>query len=95
MINIDEVLEFINRRFSIDCNWNTGNCYYFTIILKSRFPRGSIYYDVIDGHFLFKLDDNYYDWSGNVEPDGYLVEWEYFDEYDKLQKKVIIRDCIM
>ena len=95
MINIDEVLEFINRRFPIDCNWNTGNCYYFAIILKSRFPIGSIYYDVIDGHFLFKLDDNYYDWSGNVEPDGYLVEWEYFDEYDSLQNKVIIRDCIM
>ena len=95
MIKIDKVLEFIKRRFPYDYNWINGNCYYFAIILKSRFPEGSIYYDVIDGHFIFKLDDNYYDWTGKIEPGKCLVEWEYFDYYDSLQKKIIIRDCIM
>ena len=91
----DSVIEFINRRFPNDSNWCTENCYYFALILKDRFPNGAIYYDVIHGHFVFKLNGKYYDHTGIVSyGDWYLVEWEKFDEYDKLQKKVIIRDCL-
>lgn len=89
-----EILEFIKRRFPVDCNWISGNCYYFSQILLSRFSSGSIWYDVISGHFVFQYEDKFYDWTGVVEPDGYLVEWDKFDEYDKLQYQVIIRDCI-
>lgn len=64
----DEVLSFIHKRFYNDCNWLNGNCYYFSIILSSRFPNGKIYYDVINGHFLFKYNNCYYDWSGKVFP---------------------------
>ena len=92
---MNEILEFINRRFPSDCNWLDGNCFYFSVILKSRFPQGKIFYDVINGHFLFNYENSYYDWTGKVEPDGYLVEWDKFDEYDHLQQKTIIRDCIM
>ena len=52
-------------------------------------------YDVHNGHFIFFYNGKYYDWSGEIKPDGYLVEWENFDDYDPLQKQVIIRDCIM
>lgn len=92
---MDEVLDFINRRFKKDCYWINGNCYYFAIILKDRFPEGKIYYDVIDGHFIFQYKDKYYDWVGIVETNGCLVEWDKFDEYDSLQKEIIVRDCIM
>ena len=92
---MDEILEFINRRFSNDCNWTNGNCFYFSIILKSRFPQGTIFYDVINGHFIFKYQNSYYDWTGKIELDGYLVEWDKFDTYDCLQKQTIIRDCII
>ena len=92
---MDNVLYFINRRFKQDCNWMNGNCYYMSLILKDRFPNGSIWYDVINGHFVFLYNDKYYDWTGIVEPNGYLVEWNKFDEYDSLQKQVIIRDCLM
>ena len=91
---MNEIIEFINRRFPEDSNWLTGNCYYFSLILKDRFPEGSIYYDVINGHFVFKCEDNYYDWTGIVKSNGYLIEWDKFDEYDSNQKQVIIRDCI-
>ena len=89
-----EVIEFIKRRFSIDCNWCNGNCYYFALILQNRFPGGKIFYDVILGHFLYYYKDNYYDWSGIVEVDGILVEWDKFDQYDTNQKKRIIEDCL-
>lgn len=91
---MDEVLEFIHRRFPTDCNWLTGNCYYFSLILKERFTSGVIYYDVIYGHFIFRYKDFYYDWTGYVEPKGYLVEWDKFDKYDSLQKQRIICGCI-
>jgi len=92
---MNEVLNFIQKRFKSDCNWINGNCYYFSIILKDRFPEGKIYYDVICGHFVFKYHDEFYDWTGIIKPNGYLVEWDKFDEYDCLQKKIIVRDCIL
>lgn len=91
----NEVLDFIQRRFKEDCHWLDGNCYYFAIILKNRFPKGKIFYDVINGHFVFWYQTQYYDWTGIVNPDGYLVEWNKFDEYDSLQKKRIIEGCIL
>lgn len=92
---MSEIQKFIQRRFQPDCDWLTGNCYYFSLILKDRFPDGIIYYDVIDGHFIFRYQECYYDWSGEIHPDGYLVEWDKFEQYDSSQKQVIIRDCIM
>ena len=100
----DEVLKFIQKRFKKDCNWMDGNCYYFSIILKERFSNGKIYYDVIDGHFVFLYQNQFYDWTGIVDLYGNyncliefdrLVEWDRFDEYDSLLKQRIIRDCIM
>ena len=92
----DNILEFIHRRFKNDCNWLDGNCYYFAVILKDRFPDGKIFYDVVLGHFVFAYDGHMYDWNGLVNLDKrYLIEWDKFDEYDSLQKQVIIRDCIL
>ena len=92
---MDKVIEFIHRRFKFDCNWTSGNCYYFAIILKDRFPEGIIFYDVIYGHFVFLYEGKYYDWTGCINPDGILVEWDKFEEYDYLQKERIITDCIL
>ena len=92
---VGEILDFIHRRFNKDCSWTTGNCYYFAMILLSRFPDGIIYYDVINGHFIFRYDLDYFDWTGKIYPSGYLVQWDKFDEYDSLQKERIVRDCIM
>ena len=93
----DEVLGFINRRFKKDCNWMNGNCYYFALILKDRFPSGHIVYDVVWGHFFFEYDGRCYDYSGElILPIGsYLVYWDQMDKYDPLVKERIIRDCIM
>lgn len=91
---MSEVQEFIQRRFPTNCNWKSGNCYYFSQILLSRFPEGILCYDVIDGHFCVKIDEVYYDWCGIYIPTA-PIEWDKFDEYDNIQKQVVIRDCIM
>lgn len=92
----NQVIEFINRRFPSDNMWTSGNCFYFALILKARFPSGKIYYDVIYGHFIFEYEGYLYDWDGMYyKDDDYLVEWDKFNEYDSLQKEIIVRDCIM
>ena len=88
-----EIQSFILKRFPSNCHWLDGNCYYFAVILKARFPDGGIYYDVIDGHFVFKYKEKFYDWQGEticVSP----ILWDSFEDYDSLQKERIIRDCI-
>ena len=93
----NEVLEFIHRRFHIDCHWLDGNCHYFAIILKTRFPNGNVLYDVIDGHFVCEIGGVKYDWSGIVDETKKhrWVEWDKFKEYDNFQFERIVRDCVM
>lgn len=89
----NKILKFIKKRFPQNCNWLDGNCYFFAIILQSAFG-GEIYYDVINGHFITKIEADFYDWTGRVKNYEILVKWNDFDNYDKLQKERIIRDCI-
>lgn len=93
-----EILEFIHRRFKVDNNWTNGNCYFFAIILKERFPQGIIYYHSVIGHFILKVEDNYYDFTGkcayNEEDAPYLLSLDELKQ-DELWYARIRRDCIM
>lgn len=98
---MDKIEEFIKRRFQSDCNWLEGNCYYFARILKMRF-KGEIWYDLVEGHFLFRYFDKFYDWSGWRE--GYdlsepssvenLVKWTDYRNIDPVHYDRIVRDVI-
>jgi len=91
----DEVLDFIHRRFPKDCNWTSGNCYYFARILNARFG-GTIYYGVEAGHFVTEIDGRFYDWTGEIpDNDDLYIIWSDFDSYDAAQKLRIIEDCIL
>lgn len=90
-----EVLDFIHRRFPTDCNWTCGNCYYFAHILSQRFPYGNIYYEIKNGHFVYEIDGDFYDYNGRFPiDDGYFVKWKEFIFYDRKQYFRIINNCI-
>ena len=91
---MEEVLEFIHRRFPQDCNWTSGNCYYFASILYMRFPDSEIWYDEINNHFVCKISDVFYDWNGVYKSEYELVRWKDFKDIDILLFNRIIRDCI-
>lgn len=94
----DIVEEFIKRRFPIDCNWTTGNCYFFAKILQSAFPFGSrIWYELYNGHFVCEIDREFYDWNGKIENSigKSYIPWDEMEEYDINVKNRIIKDCIM
>lgn len=94
----DEINEFSGRRFPLDVwhSWINGNCYYFALILKDRFPGGDIYYDTIYGHFVYKYGTKYYDWSGVYHPrkEDDLIPWKSFKEYDSTRYNRIVENCL-
>ena len=92
---MDSIEEFIQRRFKKDCNWTSGNCYYFALILKSRFG-GTIYYDPIIGHFLCRIGFDYYDWSGKVDiSSAKLYTWDQYKDFDILDYQRVVDGCIL
>ena len=95
----EEILEFIHRRFPIDCNWTNGNCYYFALILSARF-EGDVVYDPIVGHYMFKArDGHFYDYTGRREFDTArtqkIFNWTGYESIDYLHHQHLVRDCVM
>lgn len=90
-----EILSFIKRRFpENNGNWLNGNCFWFSKILDSRFPGGEIWYEPINGHFIYKYKNLFYDWNGIYTGDlKYAFKFER--EYDELLYDRLIRDCIL
>lgn len=93
---MDEVIEFIKRRFPYDNNWLDGNCYYFALILHKRFLHSKIIYNPIDGHFVVQYKNTLYDWHGVYVPSNYgsLIDWENYDKIDIDHYERIVRDVI-
>lgn len=96
MDEVDEVIGFIKRRFPADCGWTSGNCFYFAMILKARFPWAVVMYDAVDGHFVVDIGGVKYDWTGVVPAEGRheYVEWSRFCEYDSERMRRIVEGCI-
>ena len=67
----EKVLFFINDFKKFEDNdvllktFSYGYCYYFALILKSRF-NGNILYDMEEGHFVIKISQYIYDINGDV-----------------------------
>ena len=90
----DEVLEFINRRFSGDCHWTDGNCYWFAKILCDRFDYLKIGYEAVVGHFIAYGNGKYYDWHGEYFPEYRVYEWDKLKDEDDLWYCRLVRDCV-
>lgn len=93
MYSQNEILKFIKKRFPYDCNWLSGNCYYFALILHNRFSNSEIYYDDIKGHFITKIQEQFYDWTGLVKP-KHVIKWTGYKKVDRLHYNRIKRDVL-
>ena len=64
--------------------------------------KGEIWYDLVDGHFLFKQGDYFYDWTGcrteyqmdKPETVDDLVKWSDYKKIDPVHYDRIVRDVI-
>lgn len=87
------VENFIKQRWQIDSHFLDGNCLWFAIILKIRFPELEIYYLPIQGHFIVGKDNSYYDWTGKMKIEEEPLLLENIKQKDPLWYSHLIRDC--
>lgn len=97
---ITEVNDFIKRRFQKDCDWMNGNCYWFAMILRWRFPEElGVYYEPVAGHFYAGTEDEtlFFDWEGSYMAEELKVKpillYEIAEE-DEIWYSRINRDCM-
>ena len=90
----EEVLRFISL-FKKDEKFLNGLCYWFSYILKTRFPNGIICYDPIGGHFYCVIEDAAYDVSGEVELPPKAIIWDTYKFVDDAHYQRIVRQCIL
>lgn len=96
----NSVLQFISR-FTANGQYEQvkeaftcGCCYWFAVILLSRFPNNSrLMYAEIDNHFAAMIDGALYDITGDVTDQYEMSPWE--DLGDDLLRARIVRDCIL
>lgn len=97
-----KILEFIDH-FNPDSEdvtkvFTEGMCYWFSYILKGRFPSGKIVYDGVQGHFLFKHGFRLYDITGDVTKkytSSSLYDIEWLSKHEPSWYMRIYKDCIL
>ena len=96
---VEEILDFIFRRFKGYSDWLDGNCLWFAYILKKRFSQLEIYYLPIEGHFVCGLlHDNktiFFDWRGAIIVEEEPILFDSIKEDDPAWYQRLIRDCFL
>lgn len=89
----EEILDFVVRRFPIDCHWLDGNCYWFAVILAERFNL-DIYYNPIDGHFMAGNKDYVWDFLGHPFLNNNYLLLDDIKKNDESWYVRLERDCM-
>ena len=74
--------------------FTNGYCYWFSVILSKRFD-GVIYYLPIENHFITKINNRYYDITGEVDITGLvLYSWDNYKSFEPLDSERVKKYCI-
>ena len=93
----EEILEFIERRFVKygKDQWESGNCYYFSVILREMFPCLEIWYEPVRGHFLAGYCDGEYFFDINgIHQYENCVKLRDIKNNDPLWYERLWEDCV-
>lgn len=93
---MSDILDFIQQfkeYKSVEDAFRYGHCYYFALILQQRFG-GEIFYDPINGHFLFGVDGEYYDITGKAIPAYGTVKWAEMETIDPVWYQRVKKHCV-
>lgn len=97
--SINEFIENFKTNFNkenIEYIFMNGNCYHFSVILKNIFRKGKIVYNQSNNHFLFKLNNKYYDIKGEyiaIYNDN-IINLKRILKKDSKYSAILTRDCI-
>lgn len=94
MTDVDKFLKRFHSSNDVDTVFTCGCCYWFAMILHTRFPESVIMYDEIENHFVTKINNRLYDITGDVTDtyEASVIPWSELK--DDLLREHIIRDCI-
>lgn len=81
--------------FNSDEKFMNGLCYWFVYILKGRFPNGEIWYNQIENHFYFVINNEAYDIRGRVILPSTAIKWTEYEKYDELDYQRVIKYCVL
>ena len=98
MIDACEVEDFIRRRWrGTEARWDDGNCYWFAVILCSRFSELKIYYIPVPGHFVAGDGTNFFDIYGLIDKRNYgdIIPLATIKTKEKNWYSRLYRDCIL
>jgi len=91
---MNSIEKFISL-FDGDDRYLNGLCYWFTYMLKGRFPDGVIWYDQVLCHFYFVFDDNAYDVRGLVDLPKTAIKWDDYQKFDSSDYQRVMKYCIL
>ena len=97
IISTIEKIKCFDEHGDLTSFFTEGYCFYFAQILKTMFPKGSIFYNQKHGHFVFFYAGCLWDVTGEVfeeYTDETLIAWKELQRLDPLLASRIIRDCI-
>lgn len=63
-----------NSFYGSETVYTQGSCYNFHLILKEVFPDAVAYFE--DEHIVSKIEDKFYDITGEVEPQNEFILFE-------------------
>ena len=99
-LNVEKFIKrFVGGSEDIIDKFSNGYCYWFSVLLKNRFPEDEIYYNSLN-HFVFKYENKLYDITGDCTEkwnNKYLYNW---NDYIQLEKgsshlKGLIKNTIL
>lgn len=77
---------------TIDRVFTEGCCYWFALILCTRFPGAEMMYDLTSNHFVAKIKGHLYDITGDVSGKYSVIRWD--DYGDNIHRERIEKYCI-
>lgn len=77
---------------NIDRVFTNGCCYWFALILCTRFPNAKMMYDVVENHFVAEINGKTYDITGDVTGKYNVILWDKYD--DPIHRERIKKQCI-
>ena len=87
------IVQFIQQFDKDKDTFLYGMCYWFAVILSSRFG-GEIYYNDIDNHFATLIGNSLYDVTGELYNKSEFIPWEQYSP-NSSERKRVIKYCIL
>ena len=94
---MEDILEWIAHFQHATHTFTNGCCYWFAYLLQAEF-NATIWYAPIQGHFVGKIHEQFYDVNGVFTPctedATRMIMWDTLQQTDPLWAQRIARDCI-